>query len=127
MTTKLLFLCPHNAAKSVAAAAYVSRLGEQAGLSLSASTAGTHPDAEVLGLVRDQLESEGFLVDSVPRTVRASDLEEADHIINIGCSYDELPTSKTVIDWEIPNFSDDPDSAFGALREHAAVFVSSLD
>lgn len=34
MTTKILFLCPHNAAKSVLAAAYCKRMAEETGLAV---------------------------------------------------------------------------------------------
>ncbi len=126
MTINVLFLCPHNAAKSVAAAAYADRMGGEQGLDIAVSTAGTDPDEAVLPIVRAQLESDGYRVDSVPRLVTAGDLADADHIVNIGCAHSDLPTDRQPIDWSIPNFSDDPAVAFAALEQHVADFVQSL-
>jgi protein-tyrosine-phosphatase len=39
----VLFLCPHNAAKSVIAAAYCERLPAERGVPLRATSAGTDP------------------------------------------------------------------------------------
>jgi len=41
----VLFLCPHNAAKSVLAVAEYDRLAQQRGISLRADSAGTEPEA----------------------------------------------------------------------------------
>jgi hypothetical protein len=43
----VLFLCPHNAAKSVIAAAYCVRLAAARGVTLRAASAGTDPDPGV--------------------------------------------------------------------------------
>jgi protein-tyrosine-phosphatase len=43
----LLFLCPHNAAKSVIAAAYCERLAAERDVTLRATSAGTDPDPGV--------------------------------------------------------------------------------
>lgn len=124
--TNVLILCPHNAAKSVTAAAYLSGLAADSGADIAVDTAGTDPDPEVLPLVRDQLESDGYLVESVPRLVTAHDLAQADVIINIGCPRSELDTTKNVIDWGIPNFSEDPSAAFGELSDHASALFASI-
>jgi protein-tyrosine-phosphatase len=42
---RVLFLCPHNAAKSMLAIAKFNRLAQQRGLSLRADSAGKEPDA----------------------------------------------------------------------------------
>lgn len=125
MTTKILFMCPHNAAKSVTAAAYMQREATDRGLDVAIDTAGTDPDAEVLPLVRNQLESDGFVVDITPRLFSAHDLVLNDMIINIGCSIDGFPMDK-VTNWGIPNFSEDPAAAFGALAEHVTSLADSL-
>ncbi len=124
--TSVLFLCPHNAAKSVTAATYLGGLAADAGVDITIDTAGTDPDAEVLPLVRNQLESDGFVVDTVPRLVTAADLARADVIVNIGCPLSELDTTKDIINWGIPNFSEDPAAAFGELSDHATALFASL-
>ncbi len=124
--TSFLFLCPHNAAKSVTAAAYLGRLASERGVAVAISTAGTDPDEQVAPLVRTQLERDGYVVDSVPRLVTADDLSNADVIVNIGCPRQELPTDKSVIEWGIPNFSEDPSAAFCALSEHVVALLDDL-
>ena len=56
MRYTMLFLCPHNAAKSVLAAAYCQHLAAQCGLEVRVTSAGTEPDAaaspEVVALLR---------------------------------------------------------------------------
>jgi len=47
MSANILFLCPHNAAKSVIAAAYFNRLAQQIGLQWLADSAGTEPSEAV--------------------------------------------------------------------------------
>ena len=56
----IVFLCPHNAAKSVIAAAYWQRLADQRGWSVRATSAGTDPDPEVAPRVVTALLEEGL-------------------------------------------------------------------
>lgn len=126
MTITVLFLCPHNAAKSVAAAAFASQVASREGLDLHATTAGTDPDAEVLPVVRARLEADGLAVTQQPRLITAAELLAADVVVNIGCDVDELPAARPVEDWQIPNFSDDPPAAFAALEQQAAALVARL-
>lgn len=126
MTTKIIFLCPHNAAKSVAAAAFLARQAAERGLAIEIATAGTHPDPEVLPVVRARLDSEGLAINHAPRRVTEDDLSAADVIVNIGCDGDDLPTCKTPTEWHIPDFSADPDAAFMALETHVADLANRL-
>jgi len=127
MTTRVIFLCPHNAAKSVASAAFLARDATSRGLEVEITTAGTDPDAEVLPIVRAHLEEKGLPVGGPPRMVTAEDLSAADHIINIGCPHDALPTDQTITDWAIPNFSDDPVVAFAAITSHVEALADELE
>lgn len=126
MATSVLFLCPHNAAKSITAAAYFRRLAAESAIEVEISTGGTDPDEAVLPLVRTQLETDGYVVNDVPRLVTSGDLDGADVIINIGCQHADLATSNDIIDWGIPNFSEDPAAAFCAISEHVGELVESL-
>lgn len=75
----VLFLCPHNAAKSVIAAAYVQRLATDAGLPFVADSAGTEPDDAVSQAVIQLLRGEGLDVSRrAPRRVTREDLARAD-------------------------------------------------
>ena len=56
----LLFLCPHNAAKSVLAAAYCQHLSAQGGLDVQVTSAGTEPDAAASPDVVALLRAEGW-------------------------------------------------------------------
>ena len=125
MTTKIIFLCPHNAAKSVAAAAFLQRLATDKDLDVEITTAGTDPDPIVHTVVRARLEAEGLPAEFEPRKVTAEDLSTVDVIVNIGCG--ELPTSKSVQEWNIPNFSDDAVMAFEAIEIHVAGLALQLN
>jgi predicted protein tyrosine phosphatase len=50
----VLFLCPHNAAKSIMAAAYFERLANQNNLDFCATSAGTAPDDATAPAVVDR-------------------------------------------------------------------------
>jgi hypothetical protein len=52
LKTKVVFVCEHGSAKSVIAAAELSRMAKERGLDLSILARGTNPDAEVPKLVR---------------------------------------------------------------------------
>lgn len=126
MTTKIIFLCPHAAAKSVTAVAFLTREAAARGLELDVTNAGTEPDPGILPIVRARLESGALHIEEPPRKVTARDLSSADLIVNIGCDPDELPTSKPIHDWTIPDFSDDPDAAFAALENHVNDLATKL-
>lgn len=82
----ILFLCPHHAAKSVIATAYAKRLADQHQLELNIVSAGTEPDATVMPVVAELLESEGFAVAGhQPRLVTNAELTSADMVITMGC------------------------------------------
>ena len=102
MATTIIFLCPHAAAKSVAAAAFLTREAGERGLSLQISTAGTHPDPDILPIVRARLEMEGLPVHEPPRKVTDEDLSAADMIVNIGCDHDDLPTPRLLPNGTFP-------------------------
>lgn len=126
MSTNIVILCPHNAAKSVYAAATLRQKAVDAGMQVGVSTGGTDPDEVVLPVVRDRLEGLGHVVTADPKLITAEALESADMIINIGCDHADLPTTKAITDWAIPNFSDDAPVAFDALDNHVDALLSDL-
>ncbi len=126
MSTNIIFLCPHNAAKSIYASMTLRRKAAEAGMEVGVATGGTHPDAEVLPMVAERLQALGHTVTAVPKLVSGDALAAADVIINIGCDHDELPTTEPIVDWTIPNFSDDPALAFAALDTHVDALLSNL-
>lgn len=122
----VLFLCPHNAAKSVAAAAFLAREAASRQLHVTIKTAGTEPDADVLPLVRDRLTADGYVVDDSPKMVTAAHLSSADVIINMGCDHADLQATTPITDWTVPNFSDDPAAAFAAIDRNVVALVDEL-
>jgi len=126
MTTKIIFLCPHNAAKSITAAAFLQREAIQRHLDVEITTAGTDPDTDIVPLVRTHLEAEGLTIDEPPTQVSTSDLSNADLIINIGCPHDLLPTVNAIEDWFVPDFSADPQAAFDAIEAHVVSLSAQI-
>ena len=82
MSERIVFLCPHGAAKSVIAAAYCQQLGDRQNVPLRATAAGTEPDAEVSPAVLELLRMEGIdVADQRPRRVTHEELVAAARII----------------------------------------------
>ena len=87
----ILFLCPHNAAKSVLAAAYFDRLARERGLDYRAASAGTNPDDAPSPAVVAMLRDEGIdVAGHRPRRVTTEDLTSAHRVISLGCDPDDL-------------------------------------
>src|SRR5829696_7805480 len=87
----ILFLCPHNAAKSIIAAAYFDQLVQNHGLPYRAASAGTSPDAVPSPAVVAMLRDEGLDVAGYrPRRVTTKDLTGAHRVISLGCDPDDL-------------------------------------
>lgn len=127
MSTSVLFLCPHAAAKSVMAAGLLAGEAQRLGLDLRIDNAGVEPDPHVKQLVRERLNALSLPVAGTPRHVVAADVEAADIIVNIGCPIDQVPPSSAEVrEWQIPDFSDDADIAAAALREHVLELSAEL-
>jgi arsenate reductase (thioredoxin) len=129
MTSTILFLCPHHAAKSVIAAAYFDRLAQQQQLPFAAASAGTEPDAVVSPKVADMLLTEGIDVTGHrPRRVTQEELVQAQRVISMGCTPDELNLApERVEQWsDIPMVSQDLYGARDAIRTHVEALVTEL-
>jgi len=128
MTSTILFLCPHHAAKSVIAAAYFNRLAQQKGLSWIADSAGTEPDEAVSPIVVELLKNENIDVSGhQPRRVTADELESAARVISMGCTPEELHVSPTRVEqWTIPAVSQNPQAAQEAILAHIQALVTEL-
>src|SRR5919106_3030128 len=87
----ILFLCPHNAGKSVLAAAYFDQLARERGLDYRATSAGTSPDAVPSPAVVAMLRDEGINVAGHrPRHLTPEDLTSAHRVISLGCDLGDL-------------------------------------
>jgi arsenate reductase len=126
---RVLFLCPHNAAKSVLAVAEFNRLAQQRGLSLRADSAGTEPDAAPSPMVVAALHADGIdVADHQPRRVTPEDLAAANRIITLGCDVGALaPPGAPIESWDdVPPVSQDLERARTAIRHHVERLVIEL-
>jgi len=125
----VLFLCPHNAAKSVLAVAEFDRLAQQRGVSLRADSAGTDPEAAPSPAVVAALCADGIdVADHRPRRVTPEDLTAADRIITLGCDIGALaPPEASIVSWDdVPPVSRDLEGARRAIRQHVEQLVTEL-
>lgn len=106
----VLFLCPHNAAKSVIAAAYWNRLANERGLPISATSAGTEPSASVAPAVVAALRAEGFdVAGRQPRRVTEEELTTAWRVVSLGCAPADLVAAGERVEYwdDVPAASED--------------------
>jgi len=126
----ILFMCPHNAAKSVMAAAYCQQMtaAQQPGWHIL--TAGTEPDDESAAAVVALLRSEGLAVTAQkPHRVTEAELAAADWIVSMGCDLTGLvPPDTAVVHWDdIPPPSQDLLGAKQTIINHLVEFLDQLD
>ena len=129
MPERIVFLCPHAAAKSVMAAAYCQQLADQWSVSLHITSAGTEPDAEVAPAVVALLRAEGIdVADQRPRRVTAEELTTASCIISMSCDLGDLERPGMAIErWDdVPSPSQDLSGARDRIRDHVEQLVVAL-
>src|SRR5262245_60221082 len=117
----VLFLCPHNAAKRVIAAAYCERLATERGVPLRATSAGTDPDPGVSPGVAGALLAEGIDVRAHrPRRVTAQELARVSRVVSLGCHPGDLaPLGLAVESWDdMPSPSADLTGACAVMAAH---------
>jgi arsenate reductase len=126
MKQTILFLCPHNAAKSVIAAAYFNQLIER--LPFVADSAGTQPSDSISPAVAAMLHDEGLDGSPFkPRLVMPEDFQTAARVISIGCTPEELTGAGKVEYWDdVPMFSQNPEASRAAIRAHVTRLVTEL-
>lgn len=132
MVQQILFLCPHNAAKSVLATAYFNKRAGEVGLEARAVSAGTDPDEQVAPHVAVLLAEEGYDgAGHKPSRVTRADLEKADRIVSIGCALSDLSQTeqadKNVTQWEdVPPPSRDLAGAWRQIKERVDELIGQL-
>jgi arsenate reductase len=130
MPKRIVFLCPHAAAKSVLAAAYCQQLADQQGIPLDITSAGTEPDAEVAPAIVALLRAEGIEVaGQPPRRVTAEELAAASRIISLGCDLSSLAQPNMMIEhWDdVPSPSQDRQGARDRIRDHVEQLIVRLN
>jgi len=129
MSQKVLFLCPHAAAKSVIAKAYFNQIATQLNLPFIADSAGTEPDEVVSASVVSLLAEEGIDVSShIPRLVTPDDISTATHIVSMGCTAQELNIDAEQLEtWtDVPPVSEKPLHARDVIRSHVEQLIHDL-
>src|SRR5205823_86012 len=126
---KVLFLCPHGAAKSVIAVSYFNQLVRQRKLAAQGDSAGTDPSAEVAPLIVEMLNREGIDVTGFrPCRVTDEQLDTADFIVSLGCTPEELGLpAERIAKWDdIPLLSQDFEAARLKIRAHVDQLITQL-
>ena len=103
MKTTVLFVCVHNAGRSLMAAGYLRHLG---GDRVTVLSAGSMPGDQVNPVAVKAMAEEGIdIAGEVPTLLADSDVREADVVITMGCG-DACPfyPGKLYEDWQL----DDP-------------------
>ena len=129
MPVDVLFLCPHNAAKGVIAAAYFNLRARQLNLPLVADSAGTEPSDVVSPAVVTMLRKEGIDVSRhQPRQVMDGELRTAAYIVSMGCTEEELGLAPTrLIDWnDVPAVSQDAEASREVIRARVEALIARL-
>ena len=126
-TPTVLFLCPHNALRSVIAAALLNQLADGRAQGLSA---GTEPDERVNERAVTVLREVGIEVaDARPGKVSREQLGRADRVVSLGCP---LPPDLAAIaegkidEWPMPDTTGKPVEAVREVRELIRVRVQQL-
>jgi protein-tyrosine-phosphatase len=123
---RVLFVCPHGAAKSVIGAAQFRRLAAAQGLAIDAAAAGTEPDAHLTPGAVKGLAAEGLAAaPSRPRPVTLYDLDTATRVVSFGC--DVAPAHGQPLEqWDVPAVSDGYQAARDRIVAHVERLVAEL-
>lgn len=123
----VLFLCPHNALRSVIAAALMNQLADGRARGVSA---GTEPDERVNERTIAVLREVGIEVgDEIPGKVTLQQLQQADRVVSLGCP---LPAELAVAaegkieEWPMPDTTGKPVEAVREVRELIKARVEQL-
>jgi protein-tyrosine-phosphatase len=125
----ILFLCPHNAAKSLLAVADFDRMAAARGLPFRADSAGTEPAGTPAPAVVAALRAEGIdMAGHRPRPVTEEDIAGAHRVVSLGSDLADLPASPARIDrWDdVPPVSQDLEAARSVIRHRLEALVDEL-
>lgn len=126
MTVNVLFMCPHSAGKSLLAATYFKAAAARRAVEVHIDIAGTDPDDVPMPVVQEALAEQGFGVGWLPAAVTEADTAGADMIVSIGCAHGEVPTTKHIVEWDVPMISTDLAGSMQAIHELAEELAASL-
>lgn len=126
MTTRVLFMCPHAAGKSLLAATYFRAAAARSGLDVSIAVAGPDPDQQNMPDVVAALEAQGHRIAWQPRLISAADTAQADLLVSVGCDPRTIPTSRTLTEWQVPALSRDFAGCMQSIHDHAEALADRL-
>lgn len=126
MTTTVLFMCPHSAGKSLAAATYFRAASARRGLDVSIAVAGPEPDEVNMPNVVGALEEQGFTIGWQPRLITEHDVADADLLISIGCDHSTIPIDVAITEWDAPLISKDLLGSLQAIHGYAEQLAHDL-
>ncbi|WP_331236088.1 arsenate-mycothiol transferase ArsC [Natronorarus salvus] len=127
---KLAFVCVGNAGRSQLASALAEAERERRDLSPEIVTGGTDSRDRVHPEVVEVLAEEGIDIgDRRPRKIRPEDVEDANHVVTMGCSIEEFRPegwSGTTETWEVEHPDGEDLDDYRAQREEIRERVRSL-
>jgi len=127
---KLAFVCVGNAGRSQLASALAEAEREHRDLSPEIVTGGTDPRDRVHPEVVEVLAEEGIDIgDRRPREIAPEDVEDANHVVTMGCSIEEFRPegwSGTTETWELEHPDGEDLDDYRAQREEIRERVRSL-
>lgn len=89
--TSVAFVCVQNAGRSQIAAAFAERERDARGMDVEVLTGGTDPAARVHGVVVEAMAEVGFdLSGRRPRTITPVEIADAQYVITMGCSANDV-------------------------------------
>ncbi len=127
MSANVLFMCPHSAGKSLAAATYFRSAAARAELDVDIAIAGPDPDEVNMPNVVAALNAHGYTIDWHPRLVSEQDTADATHVISIGCDHDAIPTKGEIIEWDVPMISNDLMGTLRAIHDNCEALARHLE
>lgn len=129
MTTNILFLCPHNAAKSVIATALCQREASRRGMELSIDLAGTEPDEFSAPPVIEMLAHAGMdMSGQRPRGAQPEDFLKADWVVSMGCDVSAMiADAATLQRWNhVPAPSEDLGAAYAHIEQAVGALLNDI-
>ncbi len=124
---RILFICVGNAGRSQMAEAFANYYGKG---KLMASSAGTEPADKVNLLVVEAMKEKGIdISENKPKLLDKKMIEEANTVIMMGCSVEELcpaPLFKKSINWELEDPKDKQLEKIRQIRDEIEKKVLNL-
>jgi arsenate reductase len=123
---KVLFVCVHNSGRSQIAEAFFNHLAKSKAL---ATSAGTKPASQVNPTVVEAMLEVGIdLRNRKPKLLTLEMLENADRVITMGCSVEEVCPASFIPteDWELEDPEGKPVEKVRQIRDEIKAKVEAL-